>query len=81
MVDEMHLSHKKSGGVKSKPDRFSIVNDISLLTEISVLSCARPGLRLPQLEVRIRGRRACWDIELGSIFQFRKQYAAYLFLL
>ncbi len=41
--DEMHLSHKKSGGVNSRPDRFSIVNDISLSTEISVLSYARPG--------------------------------------
>jgi hypothetical protein len=71
MVDEMHLSHKKSGGVKLKPDRFSIVNDISLITEISALSCARPGLMPSQLEVRIRVRRACWNIELGSILQFR----------
>ncbi len=77
----MHLSHKKSGGVKSKPDRVSIVNDISLLIEISVLSCACPGLRPPQLEVCIHDRRACWDTVGESTLRLRKQSAAYLFLL
>ncbi len=76
----IQLSHKKVGAVKFKPDRVSITNDISLVIEISVLSCARPGSPPPQLEVRIRVRLAYWGIVGGSTLRFRKQYAAFISL-
>ena len=77
----MHLSHITSGDVNSKLDRFSIVNDIFLLGDFSILSCARPGSTPPQLKVRKRVRLAFLGIVGESTLRFRKQYAAYLFLM